>query len=102
MPTRLFSVNLGTGSGGSGGATVSRSGESTIANATQNVTVTFSSAVSSTSYSIDYSLLNTVDAQPIYLQGIVTGKTVNGFTVQLNAPTDSANYIIDYKVSTYV
>lgn len=99
MP-RIYSANLG-GSSGSGGIVVQRAGQDTIAASTQTFTITFSSAVSSANYSIQFSIYNTVDADPIWLQGVVTTKTTTGFTILLNAPTDSANYFIDYMASDY-
>lgn len=67
-----------------------------LSNGDVSVSVTFSTAFPNTSYSIAFALRNTVDASPIMLQGIVTAKSVSGFTVKLNAPTDSANYLFEY------
>lgn len=36
------------------------------------------------------------DPSPIFLQWMIQNKTVNGFDVLLNAPTDSANYKMHY------
>ena len=43
-------------------------------------------------------LNNTVDANPKFQQVEVTNKTTTGFTVQWNAPLDTANYSLDYIV----
>lgn len=103
MPTRLFSVNIGSGStGGGGGTTVSRSGTQAITNGTSTVAITFSSAMPDTLYAIEYSIINTTDATPIFLQGIVTTKATTGFTITLNAAADTANYSVTYGVQGYV
>lgn len=38
------------------------------------------------------------DANPIFLAYVIQNKTASGFTVKLNAPVDSNNYKISYKV----
>ena len=103
MPTRLFSVNIGSGSGsGGGGTTVQRSGTQAITNGSATVTITYSSAMPDTNYSIDYSVANTTDADPIYLQGIVTTKSTTGMVITFNAAADSANYVVTYGIQGYV
>lgn len=97
--SRLFSVNLGGGSGGSGANF--RAGTQAITNGSATVSITFSSVVSATTYSINYSVVNSTDTDPIYLQGIVTAKSVSGFTITFNAPADSANYVVLYEVNDY-
>lgn len=44
------------------------------------------------------SFINTVDATPIFLQGIIIAHSTTGFTVLTNAPTDSSNYKMAYAV----
>lgn len=103
MPTRLFSANLGgSGGGGSGGVFVARSGTQAISNGSATVTITFTSVMSSTNYAIEYSIVNTTDALPIFLQGIVTTKATTGFVITLNAPADTANYSVLYGAQEYV
>lgn len=97
MP-RLYSSNLGGGS--SGGVTILAGGFVAINSATQNFTVSFSSDLGTTNYVVNFSLENNVDADPIYLTGIITAKNTNGFDMELSAPTDSANYEINYMVCT--
>ncbi len=98
MP-RLYSANLG---GGGGGTPVNdRAGAFTVPISTQTVTVTFTSPVPAATYAIVFSIYNNVDTDPIWLQGVVTSKTLAGFTVLLNAPTDTANYFMDYMVTAY-
>ena len=43
------------------------------------------------------SFINTVDATPIFLQGMVTAWSTTGFTVTLNTPTDTGNYQMSYQ-----
>lgn len=85
---------------GNGGAL--RAANEAIGNAASSVTVVFSSATVNTSYVPEFSFINTTDPTPIFLQGIVTGKTTSGFTVTFNTPTDSANYVLGYQVNDAV
>lgn len=98
MP-RLFSVNIGAG--GSSGVLVARSGVEAIAQGVQNFSVLFSSDIGTTNYAISATFSNDVDTEPIYLTAIVSNKQTTGFDVELSAPTDSANYVIDYLVAAY-
>lgn len=95
MP-RLYSSNLGGGS--SGGVTISAGNVVAINNATQNFTVNFSSDLGTTDYVVNFSIENNVDADPIYLTGVVVTKNTNGFDIELSAPTDTANYELNYMV----
>jgi len=62
------------------------------------VVITFAVAMANTDYSISVVLRNTVDS-PVDTYGLViTAKTVNGFTVELSAPTLSANYTLEWAV----
>jgi len=42
------------------------------------------------------------DVNPIFLQSMIQNKTVNGFDVLLNAPTDSANYKFHYTIGNAI
>lgn len=83
------------GSGGSGSSN-GRSGNMVIPAAASSITVTFSSPMPSTTYTVLCDMVNFVDSDPQYQTMIVTNKTVNGFTAKWNAPTDSGNYSLDY------
>lgn len=61
------------------------------------IDVSFSKAMASASYKINFSF-ECSDANPIFLSGIVYNKTTTGFSVLFNAPTDSANYKLNYSV----
>ncbi len=103
MPTRLFSVNIGSSSSSGGtGVLVARSGQQAITNGQSQVSIVFSSDLTTTSYAIEYSIINTTDATPIFLQGIVTTKLSTGFTILFNAAADTANYVVNYGVQAYV
>jgi len=58
--------------------------------------VTFSSALATADYTITYSLVNTVDVNPKFLDVIVTAKSTTGFSVKFHQNTDSANYLLEY------
>lgn len=73
-----------------------RAGVPTIGNGVATLTVTFSSAVPSTSYAVFAVMQNTTDANPQFQPVTVTAKTTSGFTVKWNANTDSANYLLNY------
>ena len=75
-----------------------RSGNSALGSGVSSASVTFSSAWADANYVPAWEISNTVDASPIFLQGIITAKTAAGFTVTFNAPTDSVNYVFSYQV----
>lgn len=89
------------GGGGGGGpyALNGRAGTEPISNGSSSVSVTFSAVFSSLNYSVVFSVTNEVDGFPIFLNGIITAKSVSGFTVTFNAPTDSINYVLEYIAS---
>lgn len=96
---RIFSVI----SGGSADpyTIIGRAGSEAISNGAQTHTVTFSAAMVDINYAVIPSLYNSTDVDPSYLTAVVTQKTVNGFTVEFNAPVDSANYVLDYIASRF-
>src|SRR5581483_947126 len=89
------------GSGNLSWATVS--GFSGRANGTANTigsgatskAVTFSSTLGTTNYAVVVTMNNLVDANPQFQPITVTSKSATGFTATWNAPTDSANYILE-------
>lgn len=87
-----------TGPAGAAGAGILRAGNESLLSAASSVTVVFSSPTADTTYVPVHNFVNTVDSSPIFLQGIITGKTVNGFTVTFNTPTDTANYVMAWAV----
>jgi len=88
------------GSGGGGGSSGSQS--AAIAGSSSSAYVVFTIPFGSTNYVPLWSITNTVDAAPIFLDGYISAKSSAGFTVTFNAPTDSSNYIFNYAVFAYV
>jgi hypothetical protein len=87
------------GADGADGLGILRAGNESLGSAASSVTVVFSSPTADTTYvPTPVSFVNLTDPDPIFLQGMITGKTVNGFTVTFNTPTDTANYIMAWSV----
>lgn len=79
-----------------------RSGEVALSSGVNTASVTFSTAMASASFSVDGTIFNSTDADPAWLTFVVTARSTSGFSVKFNAPTDTANYIFLWKVSSYV
>jgi hypothetical protein len=99
---RFICIAVGVWKTASGGAGALRCGIHDIADATSSFTVVFSSALADALYVVVPFFQNVTDADPIFLQGIITAKTVNGFTVKLNTATDTANYKLEYQVNAAI
>lgn len=87
-------------SGDSGGATQTvKSGIVDIPNGDQTIAVTFGSAFPDDTWQFgELIVVNTVDGSPLNLVvGLISAKSASGFTVNLTAPTDSANYDLHYR-----
>lgn len=84
------------------GAILGRAQSDAISASASSHAVTFSTPMASTGYSIQANITNLVDADPIFLQVVSITKTVNGFTANFNAATDSANYILEYTVGEHI
>jgi len=67
-------------------------GREVLPNGAQSFNVVFFAPKATVLFEVFCTFYNTVDAQPIFLQYIVTSQSLLGFTVIFNAPTDSANY----------
>jgi hypothetical protein len=78
-------------------ANVIRAGRAAIATATSTSVVTFSTALANTNYAVNHTFENTTDTDPIFLQAMITAKSTTGFTATFNAPTDSANYVMNWQ-----
>jgi hypothetical protein len=87
---------VASGGGGGGAGWVANS--QPIPNGSDTVAISFATAQNDTSYIVLPMIENTVDANPQALIPQSVIKTVNGFTVKLNAPTDSNNYKLNYIV----
>ena len=77
------------------------SGTVALANAAQSATVTFANALPTANYQVLFSFLNTADLSPIFLEAYVSAQSSSGFTLTFNAPTDSTNYLLNYRVLPY-
>lgn len=90
----------GTGATSASGALSNlgiRSGSMSIGNGASTVTVTYSSTLGTTSYSLTCTILNTTDSLPQYQPITITSFSATGFTASLNEITDSANYVLHYQ-----
>ncbi|MBL7545624.1 MAG: hypothetical protein JNL11_17525 [Bdellovibrionaceae bacterium] len=98
-----ISIPVASGGGGGGGGGPLRAGIQSIGNGDDEVEITFSTPVDDTTYVIAApGFRNTVDSDPIFLDYRIKNKTVNGFTIKLNVPVDSANYRVEYTVNEAV
>lgn len=88
-----------TSSGSGGGAAAA--GSVTIGSAASSKAVTFANSFGSTNYSPVFSITNTADATPIFLDGFISALSATGFTVTFNAPTDTANYVLNYAIFSF-
>lgn len=74
-----------------------RSGSHSISSATTSQTVTYSSTLGTTSYSLTCTLLNITDSNPQLQPITVTSFSATGFTATWNAPTLTGNYVLHYQ-----
>lgn len=106
VPRSTFTGEVGpagpagaTGANGADGVGVLRSDTENMISGSTSHTVTFSTPTGDTNYVIGQPAFeNLVDADPIMLQGMVTAKTVNGFTIKFNTALDSNNYSVGYAI----
>lgn len=87
--------------GGGGGSSAVQAGfanEEPVGLGATSVNITFASPLPGVNYVAQVGWINELDPNPQYQDLVITNKTVNGFTVQWNAPTDTANYSIGYAV----
>lgn len=94
---RIYSINLGAAA-----ALTGRAQSVALGGSVSAATATFSTPMANANYALVTSISNVVDANPIDLWIIETAKTSSGFTVTFNAPTDTANYVLEYVVTAYV
>jgi hypothetical protein len=80
------------------GSQTYRSQRVALSSGVSSVTVVFTTAWADSLFVPMLTFENIVDSQPIFLQGIVTARSTAGFTVTLNAATDSSNYYLSYTV----
>lgn len=73
-----------------------RSGQQAIGNASTSQAVTFTSTLGTTSYGVSVIMRNSTDLNPQFQPITITAKSATGFTATWNAPTDSANYVLEF------
>lgn len=71
-------------------------GSESIANGTDEVSVTFSQVFDDVGYSIVANIVNSTDSPSSVYSYSVKTKTTTGFTVLLSGVVDSANYVLDW------
>lgn len=95
------SATAAAASAASAAAMAMRANVVALPSAASSVNVVYSSALPSADVPV-ISILNTSDANPIFLQAIITAFSTTGFTAKFNAPTDTANYSLSYQTSGVV
>lgn len=96
--TTSLSIRVYDGSNWQDAGESSRTGKVALNKGDSSKTITFSSPWPDAAYIPVVSIENP-DADPIFLNIIIQTKTVNGFSVKLNAAVDSNSYVINYRVS---
>lgn len=86
------------GSGGSGGSDVVAAGVVNLTSGISSIIVNYDVTLLTAIPPI-FSFANATDANPIFLIGYVSAFSTTGFTVVMNAQTDSANYKLSYVVA---
>lgn len=84
--------------GGGSGSNSGVAAEPALADATDTFFILFPVPLLSANYVVHAQVTNYTDPNPAFFIATVTQKLPNGFTVKLNAPTDSANYKLSYVV----
>ncbi len=80
-----------------------RAGRTAIGNDVQSIAVVFSSVWADALYVVTFAITNTTEGvNAIFLQGVITARSAAGFTVSFNAKTDSANYVLEYRIEKAV
>ena len=74
-----------------------RSGIVSLSAGESSKAITFSSAWPNANYIVEV-CIECSDLDPMFLNFVIKNKTVNGFTIIFNAPVDSNNYKINYKI----
>lgn len=74
-----------------------RAGRANVADGATSVSVTFSSPLPDTNYSVLATWQNTDDPAPQFQPFVVTAFDEDGFTLSWAAPTDSSNYKVNWQ-----
>lgn len=73
------------------------SGTQPIVSGNDFVDVVFPSPLPTSDYKLIVSVRNETDADPIFLNPIITAQSTTGFSVTFNAPADSSNYELNWQ-----
>ena len=77
-----------------------RAGQTAISSGvTTTGTITFSTTLGTISYAVVATMANTTDANPDYIPVTITAQTATGFTASWNAPTPTANYVLNWNAT---
>lgn len=68
-----------------------------ISNNASVISIVFADQRPTNSYAVKF-CFECPDANPIFLSGIIQNKLASGFDILMNAPTDSANYKLNFSV----
>jgi len=77
------------------------SGTEAVGSGVSSKAVIINPALGSTNFSVVATISNTIDAGTQFQTPVITTKTTGGFTAKWNAPTDSANYVIEYQITNF-
>ena len=77
------------------------SGTETVGNGVSSKAVVINPPLADTNFSVVATISNTVDSGTQYQTPVITTKTTGGFTAKWNAPTDSANYVVEYQITNF-
>lgn len=83
------------------GLTQEQTGESLLTIGTITQVVTLPIPLASSSYVVIAELTNLVDSFPQFQPITITAKTISNFTVKWNAPINTTNYRLEWKVTIY-
>lgn len=75
-----------------------RSGRASVGLGVTSVVVTFATALPDTNFIVNPTWQNTTDSFPQHQIVIITAFSTTGFTAAWSAPTDTANYSINWLV----
>ncbi len=73
-----------------------RTGQTSISSGATSQAVTFSSTLGTTSYAVTATMVNTTDTNVQFQPITVTAQSATGFTATWNAPTSTANYVLNW------
>ncbi|KKN59907.1 hypothetical protein LCGC14_0537320 [marine sediment metagenome] len=77
-----------------------KAGSETLVSGTTSVTISYGSNFNDANYKIIATLQNTIDANPVVYDAIITDVTTSGFTATFASAIDSSNYKLNYYSTT--